>query len=109
MAILIEVNEKSTQSFNVIVKDDAGDAVVPTVATYTLTTRDGTIVDEVDGLAITPSTLMKVILAGDNLEILDQTNEREYRLLTIETDRGDIAKPENLQTPFWVKNLKVIA
>jgi hypothetical protein len=51
---------------------------------------------------------MWVTVAGDDLELESQANEREYRLLTVETDQGNVNKPENLQVEFWVKNLTVI-
>jgi hypothetical protein len=108
MCVLIEVREKSTQTFKVTVTDEFGNAVTPTVATYTLSNRDGDIINNVEDEAITPAEEMWVTVAGDDLELESQANEREYRLLTVETDQGNVNKPENLQVAFWVKNLTVI-
>lgn len=103
---LIEVNEQSTQEWEIIVKD-AGVEVTPTAATYTLTDRDGVVINAVEDEVITPSTLMTVTLAGNDLQIIDDTKKREYRILTIQTDRGNVAKPEKIETHFWVVNLKI--
>ena len=108
MPTLFEVRERSTQPFQVETFDDAGDPVIPIAAKYTLTDRDGTVINSVEDTVITPSLDMIVYLTDLDLQIIDQSNDREYRLLTVETDRGDITKPENIQTPFWVKNLKAI-
>jgi hypothetical protein len=108
MSVLIEVNEDSTLTLAIVVTDANGDAVVPTVATWTLTDRDGVVINTRTDISITPSVAMTVNVAGDDLQILDQTKAREYRLFTVETNRGSVNEPENIQTPFWVKNLKVI-
>jgi len=106
---LIEIMEGSTFTLEVEVTNSSGVAVTPTAGTWTLTDRDGSVINSRSNIAITPlGEVMTVNLAADDLEILDQTNDREYRLFTVKTDRGDSAKPENIQYEFWVKNLKVI-
>jgi len=104
-SILIEVEERSTQDFDVVVSDpDTGDAVTPTACTYTLTTRDGTVVNELSDEPVTPATSMRITLAGADLQILDETKRREYRILTINTDRANANEPENIEVHFWVLN-----
>jgi len=105
---LEEVNEGSTLTLEIEVTNADGVAVTPTVAKWTLTDRAGTVINSRADVSITPAETMTVNVAGDDNQILDQTNEREYRLFTVETDRGSTAKPENIQYEYWVKNLTVI-
>jgi len=107
-SITIKVNEDSTLPVDVAVTDSAGDAVTPTACTYTLTDRDGTVINSVEDEAVTPAEVMRITLAGDDLQIVDQTKERELRKLLVKTDEGDSAKPQNIETLFWVKNLTAI-
>jgi len=109
MSILIEATENGTLTLEVKVTDAYGVAVTPTAAVYTVTNRDGDVINSQSDVAITPlGESMIVNLADDDLLIEDQTNDREYRLFTVETDRGSALLPETIETPFWVKNLKVI-
>lgn len=101
--ITIEVREKSTQPFDVVVTDAAGTAVTPTTCSFKILNRDG---DVLSGpTAVTPSTSMRITLAGTQLALESQASYREYRVLAVATDQGDVAKPENLEVEFWIKNL----
>ena len=108
MSILIFADEKSTLTLETKVTDVYGVPVTPTVAAWTLTNREGDVINSRSGISMTPSESMIVDVAGDDLLIEDQSNKREYRLFTVITDRGDVAKPQTLETAFWVRNLKVI-
>lgn len=105
---IIEVREKSTQDFDVIVKDEDGVVVTPIACKYTLTNRDGGVINELLDEPVTPAETMRITLAGDDLSLESQTTKREYRVLTVETDRGDLNEPENVEYVFWVKNLVAI-
>jgi len=107
--ITVEAQEQSTLTLTIKVTDASGDAVTPTAAKYTVTDKDGTVIDDQLDIAITPlGESMTVNLAGDNLEIIDQDNDRELRIFTVETDRGNVNLPENRAVKFWVNNLKAI-
>ena len=108
-SILTEPSEGSTLTLVVKITTALGVAVTPIAAAWTLSNRDGDIINSRENVAITPlSEAMTVNVAGDDLQIEDQTSKREYRLFTVVSDRGDVNLPETIQTPFWVKNLKVI-
>jgi len=106
--ISIEANEEATLTLDIKVTDADGNEVVPTVASWALTNREGVVINGRSDVSITPATTMRVNIAGDDLIIEDSTNEREYRLFTVKADRGDVNEPETIETPFWVKNLKNI-
>ncbi len=108
MINIIDVREKSTQEFDVEVFDDDAVAVVPIGCKYTLTNRDGDIINSVEDVAVTPAETMRITLAGDDLSLESQASVREYRVLTVETDRGDVLEPENIESDFWVTNLVAI-
>jgi hypothetical protein len=107
-SILFDVNEESNLPITVTVTDSAGVAATPTAFNWSLSTRDGTIVNSRTNVSETPASTVVVTLAADDLQILDQTNDREYRLFTVETDEGDADIPVKMQLEFWVKNLKVV-
>lgn len=109
MSILIEADEESTLTLVVKITTALGVAATPTAGFWTLSNRDGDIINSRENVVISPlSEAMTINLAGDDLQIEDQTSKREYRLFTVISDRGDAALPQTIQTPFWVKNLKVI-
>jgi hypothetical protein len=109
MSILIEADEQSTLTLVTKITTALGVAVTPTAAAWTLTNKDGDIINSRTSVPMTPlSEAMTVNVAGDDLQIEDQANKREYRLFTVVSDRGDVNLPQTIQTPFWVKNLKAI-
>lgn len=59
----------------------SGTADTPTALSWSLTDKDGTVINSRSGTALTPSTSMTVTLAGDDLQIVDRTNSREKRFL----------------------------
>ena len=109
MSILIEADEGSTLTLVVKITTALGVATTPIAGVWTLSNRDGDIINSRENVVISPlSEEMTINLAGDDLQIEDQTSKREYRLFTVVSDRGDVNLPQTIQTPFWVKNLKVI-
>jgi hypothetical protein len=64
----------STYVINIAPKDEDDTAVTPDSVTYTLTDRDGNVINSIEDTAIaTPSTSMDVVLSGDDLGF--QTSE----------------------------------
>ena len=109
MSILIEVNEESTLTLNVtVIPGGSSSSVTPTAFTWTLTDRDGAVINSRTDVVVTPSDPTAVILTGDDLAIIDQTKSRELRIVTVKTDEGSSAKPQIQEKKIWVKNLTAI-
>lgn len=107
--ILVEVNEESTQRFTVVIYNSlSGTEVVPTAFTWTLSDRHGVVINSRENVSEGLASTVIITLAGDDLQIVDQTEDREYRILTVKTDEGSALRPFTTQAEFWVKNLKVI-
>jgi len=86
-----------------------GVAVIPTVATWTLTDGKGDVINGRTAVSIpTPAITNTIVLAGDDLEILDQTNEAEYRVLKVHGDAADANIPIVLTIDLYVDNVDSI-
>ena len=108
ISVLTQVNQESTLKLQTDITDDAGDAIAPIAFQWTLTDRDGNVINSLLDQSETPASTVTIVLAGDDLQIVDETKEREYRLVTIETDQGDLALPLTIEARFWVINLTKI-
>jgi len=108
--ILKMAEEKGTLALQVSVTDEDGDAVTPTALTWTLSDRDGTVINSrEDVVVVMASSTTTIYLAGDDLQIVDDSNDQEFRWFTVKTDMGDVAKPQRVEKGFWVKNLVNVA
>ena len=85
-----------------------GLTVTPTAVTWTLTDGAGTIINSREDVVATPGATNTIILVADDLEILDQTNEEEYRVLTIHGDAADANIPIVLNIDLYVDNVDSI-
>ena len=108
-SVLTTVNERSTLSFEVAVTDLNGDPVTPTSFTWSLTDRDGTVINSREDVVATPGTTVTVNITGADLQIVDSTADQEYRLFTVKTDMGASGLPVNHEVAFWVKNLTKVS
>lgn len=107
--ILKMAEEKGTLALLVVVTDENGTAVTPLSLRWTLSDRDGTIINNRNQVVVgVPASSQTIYLAGNDLQIIDQTKQQEWRLFTVQTDMGDLAKPQHIEKGFWVKNLKNI-
>ena len=104
---LVEKKERSTFDLDVAVTDEYKVAVTPTVCTYTLMNRDEEVINELEDEDVTPAEIMRITLAGADLKIENSSSDREYRILRVKSDRGTTDEPENIEYPFWVKNLGI--
>jgi hypothetical protein len=85
-----------------------GLTVTPTAVTWSLTDGDGAAINGRTDVSETPGATNTIVLAGDDLEILDQTNEAEYRVLTIHGDAADANIPIVLTIDLYVDNVDSI-
>jgi hypothetical protein len=77
--------EESTLAVDVEFKNEAGNAVAPVTATWTLSDNKGNIINEREDEAISnPSSSETIVLSGDDLEV--QSGERDFadRIFTLE-------------------------
>lgn len=77
-----KATEESTFVITVVFKDEDGTLVIPVSATWSLSTIDGTIINERDSVGISPASSVDIILSGDDLQILEA--DSLSRVLTIE-------------------------
>jgi len=84
-----------------------GSAVIPASVTYSLLTVDGTIVNDLDAVPISPASSIEIWLTGDDLQILDEANEYEIRDILIEAtyNNGAAVVPLKDVGRFTVLNL----
>lgn len=101
-----EVNEKSSMCISITFYDEDGNEVTPDTATWTLTDRDGNVINSRLDVAITPATTVEISVTGDDLQIVDQTKKREKRIFLIEWEKD--SKPTKQTLEFWVKNLVAV-
>ena len=67
--------EESTFAITAAFTDSAGNAVVPNSLTWSLSDRDGTIINSREDVAIaTPAASTTVVLSGDDLALADPDN-----------------------------------
>lgn len=76
-------NEESTYPVVVTFRDEAGDLMVPSSATWTLTTAAGAVINSRSAVAITPlASSVTIVLKGDDLSL--PAGGGKNRVLTIE-------------------------
>lgn len=96
--------EESTFKITVSFLDSDGVAVTPTSATWTLTKKDGTVVNSRSAVSIGAPTSVEVItLQGDDLAILDG-KDLEYRVFLVEAVYPG-TEPVKGQAWFALENL----
>jgi len=61
--------EKSTLKVTVAFADEDGNAVTPTALTWTLTDRDGTVINERSAVSVTPASSNVIALSGNDLAL----------------------------------------
>ena len=104
--------EKSTFAIVSAFTDEDGDAVTPDSITWTLCDDSGTVINNLEDQAVSsPAASVTIVLSGDDLQVLDETNDFEIRHLEIsavfDSDLGDDL-PLKDRAEFKVINLKSI-
>lgn len=79
--LTIEAVEQSTYVITATFTDETGAAVTPNVLTWTLTDRNGTVINSRSAVSITPGASVQIVLSGDDL---DFSGADALRLLTVE-------------------------
>jgi len=106
----IIVNERSSITFQSTFKDDDGVELVPKSIIWSLVDKDGNIINNREGVSITPASVVKVSLSNDDLALSEQ-GIPEYRYFTI-VAVYDTATGTNLQltdqVEFFVRDLIAI-
>jgi hypothetical protein len=109
MQILPEaVRQESSAKVTALIKDAAdGSAVTPTTVTWTLMALDGTVINGRQDVSASASSTVEIWLSGDDLQILDETNEYELRkiLIKVTYDNGVSTIPLLDEGQFAVHNL----
>ena len=108
MAWLRELaEEQSTYPVLVRCEDESGNPVVPNEITWSLMKLDGEIVNERDGVALTPSFEMTIMLTGDDLAVEDGETRKRTILVegTYDSNLGNDL-PIRDSVRFRIKDLK---
>ncbi len=116
MATNLEViaREKDTIIIRAAFQDEDDQDVTPSSLSYSLTDRDGTVINSLDAVAVTPSNPYDFILTGDDLQILaGEVSQRnaERRLLvsgTYDSNAG-AGLSLNASCAFLVENLAAVS
>lgn len=76
--------EQSTFAVVAAFTDEDGDAVVPSAITWTLCDDSGVIINSRQDVAVgVPASSIAIVLSGDDLQVLDESNDFEIRYLEI--------------------------
>jgi len=76
--------EKSTYVMTASFKDEDGNAVTPTSITWTLTDKNGVVINSKQDVAvITPAASINIVLSGDDLEVLPGETNNIIRVFAV--------------------------
>lgn len=81
--------EESTAKFTIAFKDQAGVAMVPLTLAWSLMTHAETIINNRLLVAKTAAAVVIITLEGDDLQILNEENRFENRVLVINATDAD--------------------
>jgi hypothetical protein len=71
--------EESTYAIVIAFKDSAGNDVIPTTLTWSLSDKDGTIINSRENVSIvTPAASVTVTLEGDDLALADENDPLRF-------------------------------
>lgn len=74
--------EEATFGIRCVFKDENDNALTPQSMTWTLTDRDGTVINSRDGIAVVnPSSTQTITLSGEDLALQGTSDSRLRRLL----------------------------
>jgi hypothetical protein len=104
--------ELSTFAVVAAFTDENGDPVIPDSVAWSLVDSTGTVINSLADQSETPASTVTIVLSGDDLQLLDQSNASELRYLeisaVIDTDLGDNL-PLKDRAEFKVINLQSIS
>ncbi len=98
ITLAAEAVEQSTYVIPVAFFDENGDAVVPTAATWTLTTEYGVVINSRSDVAISPlAATVNIVLTGADLAMLGELDNRTRLLLVEATYNSSLGAGLNLR------------
>lgn len=77
----IKPNEESTGTFQVTFRDEQNALTVPTDVAWTLSDSLGNIINSKKQVPVTPASSVLIVVSGDDLALVDDTDNGERRLL----------------------------
>ena len=101
--------EESTGVITVSFTNEAGEAVTPASATWTLTKTSGEVVNSREDVSLTPASTVNIVLQGDDLALPEGASAK--RILTVKATYNStygVGLPLNGACSFWVKNLVAV-
>jgi hypothetical protein len=106
MELALRAVEESTYIVRVSFTDDAGEAVTPNSATWTLSDADGDIINSREEVAITPlSTSADIVLYGDDLAIGTNGTERKLIVEAEYDSSAGSGLPMKGEVTFYIDDL----
>ncbi|MFA5542456.1 MAG: hypothetical protein WDA47_01675 [Bacilli bacterium] len=106
-------NEESSYTLKLTFTDEDGELVDPVTLLWTLTTEDGTVVNNRYKIAVgEPTSITYITLHGSDLQLVDKRNIFETRVFTLEGTYNSTfgnALPIKQQVFFRIRNIILIA
>jgi len=105
-------NEESTFIITVSFLDEDNSSVTPTAITWTLTDKDGNIINSREDVSISTGTSVDVVLTGDDLSLQSTESKKAKRVLTISaTYNSDAGTGLSLkdEVTFYVTDLVAVS
>ena len=78
---LTNATEGSAYPVTIALTDDAGGALIPDTATWTLTDLDGNVINSRNAVSLTPASSMTLVLSGDDLDVATGYEKAERALI----------------------------
>lgn len=106
-----QATERATYVIDVSFTNEAGVAVVPTAATWTLTDRAGTVINSRSAVSISPlASSVSIVLQGADLALPDM--RKRARFVTIEYTYNSTlgtGLPGKVETEFYIDPLRAVS
>lgn len=104
-ALTVEAIEESTYVVTAVLTDENGDTVVPTALTWSLYDEKGRVVNEREGVILTPASTVQIVVSGSDLSLSGDNDETRFLLLegTYNSDLGG-GLPIRAQAEFPVNH-----
>lgn len=106
----LHADEESSYFVTVSYYNEDGDSITPLTAYWTLTDKDGNVMNEREDVEITSlSTSNIIVMYGDDLSVGDEGNERKLLIKgTYHNDDLDMDLPFTGQATFYIDDFASI-
>ena len=109
----IPADEQGSKTFKIIFRDEDNELTAPATMEWSLMAEDGTIINSRYKVSVeSPASTTYITIYGDDLQILDDNNVYENRVLLISGTYNSTygtGLPFNKEIRFPVRNLLLIA